>query len=499
MKIPLKLTSEELHNILRSVITGARVSGGRRYSFITDNSLEVTQGCVFVAVRGVKIDSNAFIGGAVADGATCIISDQPMRHDLPVDQITVTSSRAALAMLAAAAFGNPASNLRVLGVTGTSGKSTTAHLLKTVLEAAGEKTACIGTIYNYDGVMSYKSDLTTPTPLYINSFFSKAVANGCRWAVMEVSSHALDQERVAGIRFSGAVFTNLSHEHIDYHKTMENYARAKSKLFEALGGGAVAVINADDPYGDYMAGRCTSNKILMYGRNEVGNNFRILKEDRTGQVLQVTALGASFEVKTSLIGVHNAYNILAASVMALALGIDAGVIAGSIEGVKFIPGRLQSMDFGQDFGVFVDYAHKPRALEVVLDTLRRLTKGRLIVVFGCGGDRDREKRPMMGRIASELADYVIVTSDNPRSEEPKAIIDEILKGVKGSHHEVIDDRYLAIERAIESASTGDTVLVAGKGHEDYQIVGKCVYHFDDREVCYEILRNSMLRKLSVQP
>jgi len=462
---------------------------------------KVSPGKVFVAIRGYKQDGHDFAGKAVAAGASAIVCERPL--DVPVPTLVVGDGRKALARLADAFHGRPSERVRVLGVTGTKGKTTTTFLLRSIVRASGREAGLLGTIaYEAFGV-SRASDNTTPEPAEIQGFLASLDRPDAGFAVMEVSSHALVQERVTGVRFAAAAFTNLSGEHLDYHKTMEAYRDAKGLLFEGLDAGATAVLNAGQPAAALYAAR-TKARVLTFGIADddvhgaafdaSGRPIDILARDirldphGTRFTLRILAEERERPVALALVGRHNVENALAAVGLAVAAGIDGATIVRGLESLALVPGRLEPVDLGQPFRVLVDYAHTDDALEKVLSSVRAVSSGRIVCLFGCGGDRDRTKRPRMGRVAERLADQVVVTSDNPRSERPEAIIAEITAGLDAPERaHVVPDRRAAIFKAIALARPGDIVLIAGKGHETYQILGAETVHFDDREVAREAL------------
>jgi UDP-N-acetylmuramoyl-L-alanyl-D-glutamate--2,6-diaminopimelate ligase len=461
---------------------------------VTCDSRQVRPGHIFVAVPGTKADGRAFVADAVNRGCAAIVSEADIEPAPEVPVIRVPDARLALADLAARFHGHPTGKLNVIGVTGTKGKSTTTYLMRSILEAAGERSGLLGTIQYSVGGRVLPSPLTTPPADELQKHFADMVAAGCRSAVMEVSSIALDQHRTHALHFAAAVFTNLQRDHLDYHGTPEAYRDAKAKLFEELPAKGVAAVNADDPAAGYFAMR-TKARIVRYGLERPADVTGTL-EEMTFQGLKVRAKFGAEELvlKSRLLGRHNAHNILAAASTAWAMGYDFEHIRAGIETLAAVPGRLEAVDAGQPFLVLVDYAHTEESLRNVLNSLRRLRGGgggRMIVVFGCGGDRDRGKRPLMGRAVEDLSDFFIVTSDNPRTEDPLAIIREIEGGIENhSRYLVEPDRRSAIKIALGMARRDDMVLIAGKGHETCQIVGRETKPFDDRAVAREILAES---------
>ncbi|HOK66326.1 MAG TPA: UDP-N-acetylmuramoyl-L-alanyl-D-glutamate--2,6-diaminopimelate ligase [Anaerohalosphaeraceae bacterium] len=466
----------------------ARVSGSRLIR-VRNDSRKVQPGDVFVAVRGAHADGHTFIEQAVRQGAKYIVAERPMVLPSSVELILVQDSSAALGQLAQASYGNPNSRLTNLAVTGTNGKSTIGYLVRSVLNTAGLPCGLIGTI-QYDLIGEIiDSPLTTPDPLTLAEAAAKMVEHGGRFMMIEASSHALDQNRLAGISFSAAAFTNLTGDHLDYHKTMDAYLAAKTKLFTGLPIHALAVLNADSDASAQIAAKI-NRRILWYSTHK--------EADITAEIESMDSIGSEFylvfrnikeKVQTPLPGLHNISNHLAAAGLCFAVGLDVSTVAAGLSALQAVPGRLEPILCGQaqeaGIRVFVDYAHTDDALRNVLTTLRPLCSGRLVVVFGCGGDRDKTKRPRMAQVAQALADWVIVTSDNPRTEEPNSIIQDIVKGFTDSFRTqsvVIEpDRRKAIRLAIHEAKEGDIVLIAGKGHENYQIIGTQKTHFSDQE------------------
>jgi UDP-N-acetylmuramoyl-L-alanyl-D-glutamate--2,6-diaminopimelate ligase len=488
-------TSTEPHwklvELLRrsGVIAHGPAPDGRPIAFITDDSRNCAPGCCFVAVKGADCDGHRFVEAAVAAGATAVVIDQPVSVPVGVCEIHVDDTRSALARLAAAYHrlcGDTGRPMRVVGVTGTNGKTTVAWLLRSILRAAGHKTALFGTVeYDLAG-QRLPSPLTTPGALTLCEHLATARSRGATHAVMEVSSHAMDQRRVDGLEFVAGVFTNLSGDHLDYHGTMEEYFAAKRRLFETLSPDAAAILNADDPRCDALRA-ATQASCVTYGieNSRADWSASIERMDRTGSRLRLSVREQTLLLNTSMIGNHNVQNVLAAAATAGGLGVTWTAIAEGLESCGGAPGRLQRTEpRGWPFSVFVDYAHTDDALRNVLTALRPLTSGRLICVFGCGGDRDRTKRRRMASVAEQFADVAWVTSDNPRTERPEAIVEEIVAGFsrRGRFRvEVEVDRRAAICAALREAAGGDTVLIAGKGHENYQMVGRQTLPFDDVE------------------
>lgn len=471
-------------------VPGVRCPAGAdpEISAVVCDSRRCVPGALFVALAGHREDGAAYVSDALARGAAAVIAANPLELDVP--QALAEDPRAALATAAAAFYSFPAKKLGVLGITGTSGKTTTAYLLRHLLRVCGKPCGMLGTVeYDLGAGELIPSPLTTPESVDFQQYLAQMRDNGADYCVTEVSSHALCQSRVGACPFAGAVFTNLSREHLDYHNTMEEYAQAKKRLFDVLDAHAVAVVNLDDPQGELMLRDCAGLRI-GYGRSK-NAQYRIGNVESAAGGTQIElhlGCGGSRKIFSPLVGEFNVYNAVAALALAAEIGLGLHAAAIALESFPGVPGRLEGIR-APNYQVFVDYAHKPDALTKVLQVLRPVTRGRLIAVFGCGGDRDRGKRSVMGKAACELADVVFVTSDNPRTEDPTVIIDEIMAGCAGYEKKVTReaDRRKAIHLALKHAGEGDVVLIAGKGHEDYQIVGREKIHFDDREVVREYL------------
>ncbi len=459
-------------------------------SGLHDDSRRVQRGGVFFALRGAQEDGRRFIDDAVQRGAAAVVGEGLG----PLDGVTVVNVRDPRAALARMAYrwhdvdARGGKRLTLLAVTGTNGKSTTTYMAAAILRAAGIRCGMFGTVQYDLCSRTTTSGMTTPGPLELAAYLRECADAGARAAVMEVSSHALDQRRTAGLDFSAAAFTNLSQDHLDYHGTMESYRDAKARLFDELGETALAVVNRDDPQHEAMIRR-TRAKVTTFGIDSPAElTARVTRDSITGTVFRMKLRGADLVLENALVGRHNVYNALAAAGLALALDVEPRAIETGLTSVRNIPGRLQRIMCREGVEVFVDYAHTDDALRNVLSVLRPLTRQRLIAVFGCGGDRDRAKRPKMARAVAEFADAIIVTSDNPRTEDPRRIIDDILPGFEaGDRGRVVvePDRRLAIRAALAGSSRGDVILIAGKGHEDYQIIGTQRHHFDDVEVALQ--------------
>jgi UDP-N-acetylmuramoyl-L-alanyl-D-glutamate--2,6-diaminopimelate ligase len=460
----------------------------------TDSRL-VGPGDIFVAVQGSAFDGHDFIGQAIAGGARYVVcqSHNPGRCvcDAVAGIILVEDSAAAAATLAQAGCGNPAAQLTNLAVTGTNGKTTVAFLVRSCIEKAGQRCGLIGTVIYDTGAAARDAVLTTPDCLAIAEMQSQMLKAGAGYMVIEASSHALAQNRLAAMNFEAAAFTNLSGDHLDYHKTEQDYLAAKSRLFEGLSADATAVLNKESPHAVSLA-RKTRAGLLWYGiDHDADLSAHIESMDTGGAVFVLEYAGLKQRISTPLTGRHNISNHLAAAGLCLAAGFDLETIADGLSALKAVPGRLEKVDWDGDFSVYIDYAHTDDALSNVLTTLKPLCKGALTVVFGCGGDRDRTKRPRMAKVAETLADNIVVTSDNPRTERPEDIISEIMTGFDNpgaDRIKVEPDRRKAIELAVGAACSDDIVLIAGKGHETYQIIGTQRFDFSDRDIAKECLQ-----------
>ena len=448
----------------------------------------VSAGGLFVAVRGFTHDGHSFVPEAVKRGAAAVVVEREVEVPWGVTVVRAPDTRLALALLSSAYYGHPSRRLRVIGVTGTNGKGTTAYLIEALLNAAGRRCGIIGTMGAKMGDRTLGLDRTTPEAPDLQHLMHAMVEEGLGHVVMEVASHALTLHRVAGTRFLGAVFTNLTQDHLDFHKTLDDYRTAKRRLFEMVEPSGVSIVNVDDPSGEVMA-RASRARVVRYGIEQSAEiRAADIRLRLDGMDYVVHSPAGTMRIASRLQGRFNVYNSLAAIAVALAEGVDPALIPQVLAAFAGVPGRFEPVDEGQGFGVVVDYAHTPDGLENVLRTARDFVRGRTIVVFGAGGDRDRTKRPKMGAIVEALSDVAIVTSDNPRTEEPMAIIEEILAGIRErANVEVEPDRRQAIFRAIALARPGDFVIIAGKGHEPYQEIRGVRYPFDDRLIAREAL------------
>jgi UDP-N-acetylmuramoyl-L-alanyl-D-glutamate--2,6-diaminopimelate ligase len=461
---------------------------------IAYDSRRVTPGMIFVAIPGLKTDGHDFINTAIDRGATAIICEKNGSGSQRATKIRVADARTALARAAAVYYQHPAKKLKIIGVTGTNGKTTVAFMVKHILERAGIHCGLIGTVRYEIGRRVIPAQRTTPEALEIQQLLAQMLRADCQACVMEVSSHALDQKRVCGIQFEVGVFTNLTQDHLDYHGTMENYFAAKKRLFAALepeGRRGSAVTNLDDAFGARLAQEANLGMALTYGIHEPAKLRAVqIQLTKAGTDLVMETPQGKFPCRLPLIGRHNIYNALAAAGAGLALQVGARTIQSALNSMHPVPGRLETIALGQPFGVLVDYAHTDDALRNVLSTLREITSGRLLLAFGCGGNRDKGKRSRMGRVAAELADFTIITSDNPRREAPDQIATEVEQGfvgVRRDGYRLELDRRRAIDEIIRLAEPGDTVLIAGKGHETCQEFEDTVVPFDDRVHAREIL------------
>lgn len=455
---------------------------------ITCDSRKIKRDFIFVAIKGFKEDGFKFIPQAIKKGAKVIVSYRIPKVKADVSYIIVRNTRRALSKLTSRFFKDISPKIKLIGITGTNGKTTTAYLIESILKKNSKAPLVIGTIDYHFKDKYFPSLNTTPSIEYTYDLLSQAVKEGINYCVMEVSSHALSQDRVAGLNFSYAIFTNLSRDHLDYHKTIENYFFSKAKLFLKLNKDNFAIINYDDPYGRRLL-KLTKAKIITYGLDKRADFFAYrIKLTSKGSYFTIKGPQGRFDFFSPLIGRYNLYNILAGTCFAFSEGLNLASLKEAI--LEFSPplGRLQKIMVPSDYYVFIDYAHTPSALKEVLLTLKEIFKKRIILVFGCGGERDRGKRPQMGRIATELADISIITSDNPRSEDPLKIVEDILKGIKRKNYKIIIDRREAIFYALSIAKKNDVVLIAGKGHENYQIIKDKRFLFNDSQVVKEYFK-----------
>jgi UDP-N-acetylmuramoyl-L-alanyl-D-glutamate--2,6-diaminopimelate ligase len=468
-------------------------------SGITYDSRKVSAGDLFVALHGAKDDGSRYISDAVALGASAVLVENGT-VSAPREVASIFSSNAARSMgvMASRIYGNPSKAMKILAVTGTNGKTTITYLIEKIFASSGMNLGVIGTISYRFGDINIPAPNTTPQSSDLHSILSRMKGLGAAGAAMEVSSHGIVQDRIAGCDIDTAIFTNLTRDHLDYHKTMDEYKKAKFLLFtDVLASSAkqkkFSVINIDDPAGRELAGKA-AGKVVTYGLTEGCDVYASgITLSRAGTDFSITACGQTVLFKTKLIGMYNVYNVLGAVACAFCQDIDIDDAALSLESFLPAPGRFETVDAGQQFMVIVDYAHTPDALENVLTAIKAIDHKRIITVFGCGGERDRSKRPLMGEISARLSDYTVITSDNPRSESPERIVLDIEVGLQrlaNKNYETIIDRREAIKKAVEHCGPGDVLLIAGKGHEDYFIAADKRYHFSDREVVSEIIRGT---------
>jgi len=499
-----------LHQLIREAGLPAVQASDLEITGITADSRQVEPGMLFVAIPGFTRDGHQFVPQAISRGAAAVVVERDVSVPGGIKPIVTPDSRDALARLSSAFFGHPSRRLSVIGITGTNGKGTTAYLIEAMVSSAGGSCGIIGTMGAKIGETTIDLERTTPEAPELQRLLSEMVRRGMHYVAVEVASHALALHRVTGMQFAAAVFTNLTQDHLDFHKTFDEYRAAKRRLFEMVEPGGVSVINVDDPSGAAMAASSRA-RVVTYGITSAA--------DVRASDVRLHVGGAEFVVDTPhgraslrsrLHGRFNVYNTLAAVAAAQWAGVSLDEIGPTLVDFAGVPGRFEAVSEGQPFAVVVDYAHTPDGLQNVLQTAKDFVRGRTIVVFGCGGDRDRTKRPIMGRLAADLADVAVVTSDNPRTEEPVAIIEEILAGVRGSGSgvresesraqlEVEPDRRRAIYRAIALARPGDMVIIAGKGHEPYQEVNGVRHAFDDRQVAREALQHVRIRSPEHRP
>ncbi len=473
---------------LSQLLAGIKVKNTYSDIFVTDvaeDSRKILPGSLFVCKNANTTEGLAHVEQAVKAGACAIVSE----YEIPFPNvILVEDAGAAYSKLCIKLFGSFSRQLQLIGVTGTNGKTTTTYLIKGILERAGYKTGLVGTVENQIGDQVIPAKYTTPEPHELQNLFLRMVEAGCHYCVMEVSSQALEQGRVEGCHFAAAVFTNLSHDHLDYHGTMESYLAAKQILFRKCD---VAIVNYDDPYARQFPGNAACRRVTFSASADkadyVAKNIRMKPDGIAYELVGNETIG---RVTTHIPGIFSVYNSMAASVCAIELGVPFAAVVKALADIPGIKGRMEIVPTGRDYTVVIDYAHSPDALRKALYALKEVASGRLVVLFGCGGDRDKSKRPLMGEAAAEIADFLVVTSDNPRTEAPQKIIEDILTGVKkhDTEYTVIENRREAIQFALENAQKNDIILLAGKGHELYQIQKERTVHFDEREIVAEILQ-----------
>lgn len=476
---------------LKNILEGLNVSyvsgnGDIEINKIAYDSRNVQKGDAFVCITGFKTDGHKYAESAVQKGAVAIICER----DIKVSNCAVVKTddtRKALAVMASNYFDHPERKLKIIGITGTNGKTTSTYMMKHILETAGFKVGLIGTIANYICNKKIVTHRTTPESFEIFSLFNDMVNAGVNYCVMEVSSHSLVLKRVYGITFDEGIFTNLTRDHLDFHKTFENYFNAKMILFK---NSKNSIINIDDKYGKKIPEHVKSNFVTYAINNDADVMAKNINMTSRGAEFRLCYKGNEEDVKINIPGMYNVYNALSSASACLNEGIEFERVKEGLETMDYVPGRCEvvSRKYNLDFDIIIDYAHTPDGLSNILKTAREFTKGRLISVFGCGGDRDKTKRPIMGDIGTKLSDIAIVTSDNPRSEEPESIIKDIVSGIKKDNYIVECDRKKAIKKSIEMAKKGDVIVIAGKGHEDYQILKDKTIHFDEREIVADIIK-----------
>lgn len=470
----------KLHELLKDTgMVPFAIDADREITAITCDSRRIEEGCLFVCIVGTAVDGHKFAAEAEANGAAAVV----VQRDLGLrTQLLTDNTRRAWAQICANWFGRPAERLRLVGVTGTNGKTTTTTLIKSMLEYDGHKVGLIGTIHNMIGSRVLPAERTTPDPYDLQSLLALMVMEGCEFCVMEVSSHALDQQRVECCFCDVGIFTNLTQDHLDYHKTMENYLAAKKRLFSMCRTG---IVNLDDAASAEMTRDVPCETVSFAVDNDRADyTARNVRRQADGVVFELVGVGEIGRVRMRIPGQFSVYNGLAAATACLKLGMPFDRVVEALSAADGVKGRAEVVPTGRDFTVIIDYAHTPDGMENICRTLKECTSGRLVTVFGCGGDRDKTKRPLMGAIAAELSDYLVVTSDNPRTEDPSAIIADIVAGLADTDtpYTVVENRVEAIHWAIAHAEAGDTILLAGKGHETYQILGDETIHLDEREV-----------------
>lgn len=472
-----------LYKLLERVKTLSVCSDREITGINSDSRKAAGAGDLFVAIHGATFDGHEYCASMLQKGAAAVLVERDM--GLGDCQVIVPDTRAALNIITAAYYGYPAESFKLIGVTGTSGKSSVGFMVKQMLESMGKKSGLIGTIKCMAGDREFPAGQTTPEPAELQRLFKVMQAEGCKYVMMEVSSQGLAQGRVDGCRFAAAGFTNFSQDHLDYHGSMQAYLDAKKPLFSL----ADAVCsNADDPKGYEVIERFGGSPLMYSAKGKGALTAENCSNDIAGTAFDLVYREERRHIEIPVLGSFTVYNAMTAAALLLSLGFDFGRICDSFSAVRCVPGRLENIPTGRDFTILLDYAHKPDAIEKVLKTVRGFATGRVVILFGCGGDRDRLKRPLMGAIAEKLADFVYVTSDNPRHEEPEAIIAEIVAGMKHPEkRQVICDRREAIKTAVENHRSGDIIILAGKGHETYQKIGDSVLHFDEREIAAQML------------
>ncbi|MCR5150058.1 MAG: UDP-N-acetylmuramoyl-L-alanyl-D-glutamate--2,6-diaminopimelate ligase [Clostridiales bacterium] len=474
----------KLKDIISPFSVNSGLSGDEEITFITDNSKKIQPGSLFLCIKGRHFDGHDAAAGALENGAAAVVCERDMGLE---KQIIVPDSRSAYTRFCAAFYSHPEKKLKLIGITGTNGKTTSAFVIKDIIESFGMECGLIGTVKNCVGKgIEYGASLTTPDPYELFSLFSQMAENGCEYCVMEVSSQALDQKRVEGLHFDASLFTNLTRDHLDYHGSFEDYMSAKHLLFENAD---IAVVNGDDAHSGYMM-QSTNCRNVTFGKADK-NDYKATEVEMASNGVSYTFCSDNNSEKVffGVPGNFSVYNSMGAAALLCEIGFDFKAVANALKLCGGVPGRMEVVRTDTPFTVIIDYAHTPDGLENLLKSVRHFATGRVIAVFGCGGDRDRTKRPLMGRIGSEIADIAVITSDNPRTEDPEMIVSEVMQGVDTSKNEAIAicDRTQAIRKALQIAQKGDVVVLAGKGHETYQILREGKIHYDEREIVRDII------------
>lgn len=477
----------KLSDLIYNIDTISVDGRDREISELANNTAAVEENSLFFCIEGVRTDGHLFANKAIDGGATALVISKDVNVTGDVTLIKVPDTRVAMAQISSNFYGNPAACMNITGITGTNGKTTSTFMLREILRGFGKKTGLMGTIYNIFDNEIEEAVRTTPESMDFQKMLLKMKDKGVSECVMEVSSHSLELNRVYGIKFKTAIFTNLTQDHLDFHINMESYFKAKKKLFENCEN---AVINIDDEYGRRLCEEVKC-KIITYGIERKGDiNAEDIIITGEGTSFKLCYKNETYPVKLHLPGKFNVYNALGCAAAAISLGVPLREITRGLEGLEKVPGRSEKINSKKGFTVVIDYAHSPDGIVNILKTAREYADNRLITIFGCGGDRDRGKRPLMGEAAGSLSDFCIVTSDNPRTEEPMAIINDILPGINGTQCSfvIIEDRKKAIEHALKIGQKGDVIVIAGKGHETYQVLKNETIHFDEREIVHELLK-----------
>lgn len=484
---------------LKDILSGVDYIGNvdleSEVSFVTSDSRKAQENCVFVAIKGLKFDGHEHIMDALSRKSGFIVTEKDMKID---NQIIVKNSRSVYAVMCANFHGNPSKKLKLVAVTGTNGKTTVTRVIKQILELNNKKTGLLGTIENEIGSLVLPSKHTTPDPAELHVLFDRMVKSGCEYAIMETSSHALDQHRLDGCKFSVAVFTNLSQDHLDYHGNMEEYYKAKKKIFDMSD---KAIINLDDEYGKRLKNELENNtdlEVITFSAHDDASSYTARNIEKHAEGVDFAFVGSGIiqRIKFGMPGGFSVSNAMAAASACLAMGLSLEEIAYGLSNCGGVKGRAEVIPTGLGFTIICDYAHSPDGLEKIITAMKDLAKGRVVTLFGCAGNRDSKKRPLMGKIVGNLSDFVVLTSDNPRSEDPQLIIDQTVEGLKttGAPYVVFVDRYEAIKWAIENAQKDDILILAGKGHEDYQVLSHGTIAFDEHKIVGELLQKLKARE-----